>query len=69
MNQLFMCTRCAHVDITDLATSEALAVSKTATPFICTQCLTGKWHDQFPYVRYEPTKDKVINPPIPKVTA
>lgn len=68
MNQLICCTKCQHVDMADLAASEAVAARKTPTPFICTRCLTGKWHNQFAYVRYNPDTDRVSNPPLPTPT-
>lgn len=69
MNQFFTCTRCHHVDLDDLATSEAIAAKRTPTPFICTKCLTGTWHNQFKYLPYDPTHDKVCNPPLPAIRA
>lgn len=91
MNDLFVCTRCQHVDLTDLVKGEVRAMNAqraevdaevnsgwtgnhgtpldrkiTFEPLVCTKCLTGQWHGQFPYKRYEPATDlgKVVNPPL-----
>jgi len=34
-------------------------------PFHCTHCLTQEWHGLFPYLPYNPVKDRVCNPPLP----
>ena len=64
-DQLFRCTKCNHVDMVDLAASEALREGKCPRRFLCTMCLTGEWHHQFPYAKYNFAKDDVLNPPQP----
>lgn len=62
---LFRCVRCDHVDMTDLAKSEAQRVGGRYYRYVCTQCSTGHWHGQFPYLAYNPRVDTVANPPPP----
>jgi RNase P subunit RPR2 len=64
--QLFRCRQCNHVDMVDLAASEALREGRCPKRFLCTKCLTGAWHNQFPYAVYAPSTDDVINPPPPQ---
>ena len=62
MNQLFVCDRCDHVDVTDLAYPEGRKVTpKKPLKWICTKCQLGEWHDTFPYEPYRPGFDHVIN--------
>lgn len=77
MNNLFVCTKCQHVDAIDIARSEwklwhdmpGSNVSTLKIPyerFVCTQCLTTHWHGYFPYLPYDPQTDQeVVNPPLP----
>ena len=63
MESLFRCTACQHVDMFDLAQSEAQRAQVPFLMHVCTQCLTGHWHQQFPYELYRPETDHVCNPP------
>lgn len=65
VSALFRCTKCNHVDMTDLAKSETLRVGGRVHRYVCTQCSTGQWHGQFPYLVYNPQVDQVVNPPAP----
>lgn len=77
MNTIFVCRRCQHLDHVDLAEgyyrlhqqAEEAAGHRGLPyePFVCTQCLTGSWHQQFEYRPYDPMVDRdiVCNPPIP----
>lgn len=73
MNLLFVCKRCQHVDLADLAESEVQRINaehRSLTvpgndprqfvfePLVCTMCLTHRWHHQFPYKRYDPATDR-----------
>lgn len=61
-SQLFRCLNCNHVDMSDLAISEARRLGKPDPRFLCTKCATGQWHGQFPYALYNPRTDNVVNP-------
>jgi hypothetical protein len=61
--QLFRCIECNHVDMVDLARSEAALAGSSYRPNTCTKCLTGFWHEQFAWLPYVPGKDTVVNPP------
>lgn len=69
----FRCQRCDTIDLPDAVESavarynldRGTALPVVLVPLVCTRCLTGDWHGQFPQERYRPGVDKVINPPTP----
>lgn len=46
-------------------TQDNLPAVPVYQPYVCTQCLTGRWHGLFPYLPYQPGSDQVCNPPFP----
>ena len=61
MFDLFVCFRCGTVDSTALAYFGVLPQKPEEQ--LCTHCVTGKWHDQFPRAPYNPETDLVSNQP------
>ena len=66
--ELFVCNYCNHVDSLHLAFEarrDLTGASVGGTQFIdtyqCTKCLTGRWHNRFPYRPYNPEEDLVCN--------
>lgn len=57
---LFTCDTCNTVDSDELT---PLPNPCPSGKYLCTECLGGTWHNQFPRAVYDPKVDHVVNRP------
>lgn len=65
---LFECTRCHAVENTALAAGGYWLNRCDGKPVLCSECVTGTWHGQFPKklvgeTRYVTARDGTLEPP------
>lgn len=64
---LYVCTRCESIDNTARAPNYWMIITTyelegETGDVLCTACLTGRWHGEFPQRRYDPDTDGPIGP-------
>ena len=59
---LFVCSACKTIDNTALAVGEkGLGYWGNSDNPLCTECLNGKWHNNFPKEKFDLTKHKIVD--------